>query len=188
MSCRTSADQRVALQNRWADIEPELIGRLAGLAGEEQATLFLLIARGKSLFGPAPLECHRSIAECVRPLVGRAALPPALENRLTAFSASLLPSDESGFLRVKSCIRSFAEIPRTGSGFMLRPETLNHLEEACPDVVAKLPGYKRRQPSAKKSSVWIIMRKVRCSTYGPDIHKLLDKAVFETFLFIRLAE
>jgi hypothetical protein len=182
-----SVEQWAAFQQRWANLEPELIGQLARLSGEDRNTLFLLIARAKSLFEAAPLACDRSIAEGVRPLTERAALPPALAKKLAAFSASLLPPEQSGFLRVKSCIRTFAEIPRTGSHYELRPETLNQLEDACPQVVSKLPGYQRRDRSKKRSPVWIMMRPVLCSTYGPEIHALLDKTVFAKFVFIRPA-
>jgi hypothetical protein len=182
------AAKRARLQKAWTSIEPDLAGQLPGVTGEDRANLFLLIARAKSLFEEAPLECHRSIDQCVQPLVGHGVLPPALENKLTAFSAFLLPSREIGFLHVKSCIRCFADIPRRGRGYRLKPETLNSLEDECRAVVEKLPGYEYHPRPKKKTSVWMMSTSDEASsTHSPEIHKLIDKTVFETFRFLRLA-
>ncbi len=171
-------------QNTWSEIEPELVKELQSVAGDNRSTLFLLVARAKSLFEGAPLECRRSIAECVQPLVEHGALSPALEKKITAFSASLVPPSQIGFLRLKSYIRSFSDIPSRGSSYRLKPETLASLEDACPEVMKTLPGY--QPPPAKKSGMWALDDGPR-STYGPEIHKLIDKTVFETFVFIRKA-
>jgi hypothetical protein len=127
-------DKLADFQRAWNAIEPELMTHLPRLAGEDQARLFLLIARAKSLFERAPLECRRSIDECLGPLSAHGALPPAILKRISEFSESVLPPDQIGFLRLKSIIGSFVSIPATGSGCHLKDETLDALERACPEV------------------------------------------------------
>ena len=184
-------DKLAQFQKDWDAIEPELVEQLPRLAGEDRDHLFYLIARAKSLFRSAPLECRRSIAQCLAPLAEHDALPPATLKKTADFSNALLPPARIGFLRLKSQIRSFADIPATGSGYRLKAETLDGLEEACPEVVRSLPGYKppppRRQRGGKFTSFDSIFTDGPRSTHGPDIHKLIDKTAFERFVFVRLA-
>jgi hypothetical protein len=169
------------LSEEWKALEPALVEQLPRLAGEQQLQLFLLIARGKSLFESKNLTCRLSIGQCVEPLVERASLPPMIMKRLTAFSASLLPPAQAGSLNLKSYVRRFADIPRTGSNYCLWPRVVDDLEEMCPETVTKLPGYKK---TPKRSSFMLLESHTR-SIHGPEIHKLFDKTVFGNFFFIR---
>lgn len=169
----------------WRNLESELFEQLPRLSGEDRSDLFLLIARARSLFESAPLECRRSIAQCVGPLVERRALPPGLQEKVIDFSDSLLPPTEIGFLQVKSFIRSFTDIPRYGSDYRLKPEILDTLEEERPDVVKALPGYEPPPPPGSRRRLPILRDEPR-STHGQLIHTLLDKTVFEKFTFISL--
>lgn len=183
---KTVASEKIAeLQGVWRHIEPELVRQLTHVHGEDTDHLFFLIARAKSLFASAPLECNRSIAQCLRPLVEHGALPPAMLKTLTELSESLVPSAQVGFLGLKTFIRTFVDIPRTGSGYRLKPETLNALEDTCPQVVQTLPGYEPPRPR-RGLSPFAFHHGPR-STHGTGIHKLIDKAAFAKFVFVRMA-
>jgi hypothetical protein len=132
------------------------------------------------------MECRRSIAQCLAPLAEHSALPAAILKKTTDFSHALLPPARIGFLRLKSQIRSFVDIPTTGSGYRFKPETLDDLETACPNVVQSLPGYKP-PPKSKRGMAYSMFANGPRSTHGPDIHRLIDKTAFERFVFIRLA-
>jgi hypothetical protein len=179
-----AADKRTTLQKAWQAIAPELIHHLQNVGGNDQLTLFLLIARGKSLFEAAPLECGMSIAQCVEPLFERAGLPLALQRKLSSFSASVAAAPTIGHLRLKSYIRSFVDIPQRGRGYRLTAATLDQLDDVCREVLKTLPGYEYRPPPSKKSISWLMHVGPR-SQHSPEIHKLIDKTVFETFCFIR---
>jgi hypothetical protein len=181
-----SAEQFGRFQKMWKRLEPELMTQLQRVTGADRSRLFLLIARAISLFEfkPKLLECGLSIAECVGPLVEHAALPPALLKQLAGFADAVVPTGETGFLRLKSYIRSFTDIPSRGSGYRLKDNTLDLLDRACPEVVRTLPDY--RPPPDKPGSPWAQYVSPH-SRYGDEIHKLIDKTVFEKFVFIRIA-
>jgi hypothetical protein len=182
------SDKLDLFQKEWDAIEPELIEQLPQLAGADRDHLFFLIARAKSLFRVTPIECRRSIAQCLAPLAEHGALPTAILKKTTDFSVALLPPDQIGFLRLKSQIRSFVEIPTTGSGYRLKPETLDDLEKACPNILQSLPGYQPSPtPKSRRGMMYSMFANGPRSTHGPDIHKLIDKTAFERFVFIHLA-
>ena len=182
-----SEQQLSRVRAMWKDVEPELITRLASLAAEQLTDLFLLIARAKSLLElkPGVLQCGRSIAECVNMLINHPLMSPAVQLKLDEFANAGIRKSESAFLRVKSYIWSLTDIPRRrGSAITLKDQTIDLMDDTCPDIMRTFPGY--RPQREKRGSVWTQYFGPR-SSYGKEIHMLIDKTVFERFVFIRMA-
>ncbi len=182
-----SGDRLERLQVMWKELETDLLRLLLTLPEDDRSNVFLLVARAKSLLEakPSHVRCSRSIADCVRPFADHAVLPRPLRLKLTEFSNAAMPKGDSDYLSLKSYIRSFTDVPsRGGNGFQLRAETINLMDETCPEVMRTLPGY--RPPSQKHGSPFLSLVGPR-SNYGKEIHALIDKTVFERFVFIRMA-
>jgi hypothetical protein len=182
---KNPGDKLVNSRAKWSSIEPELVAHVPRLSRENRNHLFLLIARGKSLFEGAPLDCQRSIDQCLAPLAQQRALPDAILQRVCRFSESLFPSDEIGFLRLKSLVGSLTHIPARGRQYRLKDETVEALERLCRDTLEKVfPGFK---PWAPKTTRSLVLRAGPRSNLGPEIHSLIDNTVFTKFVFVRLA-
>jgi hypothetical protein len=170
------------LRRNWSTLKPELVAHLPRLGEEDGEHLFLLIARAKSIFESPALECKRSIDQCLQPLVEHGALPKELEEKVVAFSESFLPKAEIDFLRLKSSIRTVVDISRNGSGYRLKPDTLDFLDDDSHDVVRKIPGYKPPPEGRARRSFLCCGPK---ATHGPEIHKLVDQTMFQEFVFVQ---
>ena len=182
-----AGDRREHLQATWKELEPGLMNLMLSMPAEHRTDVFLLIARAKSLLElkPTLLQCGRSIGECIRPLADRGILPPGLQAKLREFGNAVMPKGDTGFLSVKSYIHSLVDIPkRLRSAMTLKPETINLMDETCPEIMRTLPGYNPKRP--KPTSPFVSYFGPR-SKYSKEVKTLIDKTAFERFVFIRMA-
>ena len=123
----------------------------------------------------------------MRPLVEQKLLPPTLRQKLIDFSDAIVPVGETGFLSLKSYVRSFTDIPNRGGGYRLKSATIDLMDATCPEVMRKNSGV-QPPPSSKPKVVAFEMIFGPRSGYGKEVYGLIDKTVFERFVFIRMAE
>ena len=167
----------------WDGLAPTLVSLLPTFSRDEQSTLFLLIAKGKSICETRELECRRSFAELLPPCLAAGFLPPDVREQVSAFSRALVPPEEVGFLRVKSYVHSLAHVPRHGR-CTLQTETIEYLDNARPDIVRALPGYKPPPEPPLSGRRWSgTDAKPR---HSEQLHSLLDHSVFQKFQFLTI--
>jgi hypothetical protein len=79
------------------------------------------------------------------------------------------------------------DIPNAGRSYRLKKEAVKLLEDDCLDVLSKLPGYEPPPPPKKRRSFWLFDENGPQGKHSDKIHVLLDKTVFEAFVFVRVA-
>ena len=165
-------------------MSPKLVDLLPTLHPEQVTQLYLLIAKGKSLFETDELESRRSFAELLAPCIDSGLIPDPLEKEVRAFANALLSPHEAGFLRIKSFIHSLVDVARYGQ-CRLKKDTIAFLDRQRPDVIRALPGYRppdTTRPYGLGGRPGELNAK-HCET----VHRLLDHTAFHEFQFVRLS-
>ena len=167
-------EQRRVVQRQWQALEGDLVTLHAG---NRTNKLFHLIAKGKSLFTKSSLQDPNSFASYLQACDEAALLPPALSGRLFGFTESVLPPAQAEFLKFKSYIHAFANLPSRGP-FSLKNPTMEALYERRKPFVESLHGFEQpRHP----------MGYVLEPTHSDHLRYLFDNTVFQKFQFVRLA-
>lgn len=173
-------DKVQSLRQQWKVIEKTV--RHAFLETGDQSWLEL-ICRVRFLIGNSNLKpvngVSWSVAQLVNACLAQSPSNPGLADRLREFSNNVLPKEESESLKFKSLIHTFTEIPNRGD-CRLKYETCEELLKRRPDVVEQLSGY---QPRPKSN--WFNQSPPDVRRFGPEIHRLFDKKVFEEFQFLK---
>jgi hypothetical protein len=177
-------EELARFRQRWYALAPKLIALLPGREGEEGNRLFLLTAKGKSLFEELPIESRcSSFAQLLQPCLEAGLLPAPLDREMVALAEEFLPGTEAGFLSLKSHLHAMVHAHRHGR-CELRDETLDYLDRAYPEVVRSLPGYRPApadDPPADRFSFGSWRARAE---HSEQIHALIDHTVFQKFLFI----
>ena len=183
---RLSSKTMLKVQRRWIQLQPALIRCLPALTEEQQQPLFLLIAKGKSLFEKEEMGIRVSVAfrECGDSCAKAKCLPNALQDQINDLVRILLPAEESGPLRVKSYIHSFADVPRHRRP-RLKQDALEFLEEARGDIVRRLEGYEKPEPP---QDGWPRANREQSSRHSDLLTGMIDQSVFSRFRFIQPRE
>lgn len=167
------------LQAQWARLEPSLTNLLPSLDASARKPLLLLVAKGYSLFDTADMKLRRSFAELAKACLDANILPPDLRAQVVAIDKAILPSDEAGFLRLKSFVHSVADVPHYRR-CCLKKEVIEHLDAVRPDIVRSLPGYVAA-PEPSQGRRYIAMRDPK---HSEKLHLLINQTVFQNFRFI----
>jgi hypothetical protein len=170
------------LQQAWHNLASTLVSLLPGLPGDCQNLLFLLIAKGKSVFEMRGVECHASFAELLKPCLEAGLIPSNIATQVSEFSRALLPPEEAGFLRIKSYVHKLANVARHGR-CTLQPDTIEYLDSARPDIVRGLPGYE--PPLGPSNHRWI--HHDARPRHSQQLHSLIDHSIFQKFQFLTIA-
>jgi hypothetical protein len=167
---------------QWTDIEKAV--RHAFLETGDQPWLEL-ICRVRFLLGMSNLKpvngASWSVAQLVNACLAQSRSNQSLGDRLREFSNHVLPKEESESLKFKSLIHTFTEIPHRRE-CRLKYETCEELLKRRPEIVRQLSGF--REPPESR---WLRQFPREVKHYGPEIHKLFDKKVFEDFQFLKPA-
>ncbi len=177
--------QLESLRNSWSMLRPKLVALLPSLGDAESHDLFLLIAKGKSIFDTYELESRRSFSELLAPCLSCGSIPPPLDAEVSALSEAILPRQQAGFLRIKSYVHALSHVERHGR-CRLKDETVDFLDRSQPDVVHSLPGYEAppEQPKGRGRRSQLLWLQDQRATQSEQLHSLFDHSVFRKFQFI----
>jgi hypothetical protein len=174
---------RKTLRNSWLRVEPRLIELLPLSGRADRNVLFQLAVKGKSIFETGDLECRGSFAEHLQICTEHKLLPDPLASDLRILSDSMLAPTDAGHLRLKSYIHTFAAVPQH-RGCSLRKETVTYLDQSCPEVVRKLPGYVAPEVPVNRHNYMMGAREPK---HSQQLYGLFDQTVFQRFHFLQLA-
>jgi hypothetical protein len=173
-------DALESLQMVWRTIEPKLIERLGSLSLEARNTLFLCLAKGKSLFESMSIQSGKSFVELARECIGEQIVQGDSAEKLDSLCGQFLSVRTAGFLQLKSYVHAFANVPKHRR-CRLKDETLEQLYRVQPEVLEVLPGF---IPAPKHTSPFHFDRS--SPTHSDRVHSLLDQTVFQNFVFAKL--
>ena len=177
---RPNALRRLSAQ--WASLEPSLIALLPSLGAADRMNLFLMIAKGYSLFQTRAVESCRSFGELAGECLDAGIFPPPLREKVVAMDQAILPSDKAGFLRLKSFVHAVVDVPRHRR-CRLKKDAIEHLDQVCPHIVRELPGYEPPPTRPIDGRVrWMVDREPK---HSEQLHSLIDHSVFQKFRFLR---
>jgi hypothetical protein len=179
-----SPPELTLIRTAWHELMPRLVARLAKSDTNRANDLFLLIAKGKSVFDTKDIRCHKSFGDYAQRVIEQSDVPADLALQLANVSTLVLPPHEAGPLRVKSYIHALANVPRHRQ-CQLKNETIEHLDQSCPDLVRQLPGYEpAREPTVGVRRSLMMQREPR---HSDELHRIIDQTVFQKFQFISKA-
>jgi hypothetical protein len=175
----TDPDQVRRFSAKWARFEPAIRTCYAHSGCDE---LFLLLARGKQLFGPRFVRtkiAFRDLLDRCEPHLTR-----ELQDELRGFLAEFLPSNSAGALNLRSYVRSIAKDVPVHGHCELSDAAIDALYARCEDTISRLPGFQPPQPPAKLGRFWI--GDTNRPHHSPLIKKILDHSVFQRFRFLTI--
>jgi hypothetical protein len=172
------------LRQAWSRLEPHLMQRLSAVGTNSTESLFLLIGKGKELFYGRELTVGPAFTELARPFLEGLLLPISSQNELRELCEAFLAPAEAGFLELKSYVHAFADVPRYRRRCPLKRDTLNYFDEACPQIVQKLPGY---EPASTPPTMMFAFQTERRSRHSEQLERLFDQTVFQRFRFVQPA-
>jgi hypothetical protein len=177
---RPKALKRLTVQ--WASLEPLLVAVLPTLDAADRMRLFVLIAKGYSLFQTRKVESPCSFGELARECMDAGLLPPPIREQVAVMDQAVLPDDKAGFLRLKSFVHAVVDVPRHRR-CRLKTGAIEHLDKICPEVVHSLPGYKPKPPQPIGARFHFMFDSD--PKHSDQLHSLIDHTVFQRFRFIR---
>lgn len=171
------------LQRRWQEIEGTLKS-LFGQGSQPSDHLLRLICKGRYLFREADIEVHASFAATIRAVLEHQLVPESLASDLQKFQEEFLPRKGAGSLRLKSLIRTFADVPRHRQ-CKLKIATLKYLHGRERAFVEAMPGFRQKQGFEGN---WLNMEPSFLQfehAYSPDLVRIFDQTVFQRFHFLQ---
>lgn len=166
----------------WQRSESSLMQLFPRLQAAHQTQLLFLVTKGKSLFETREVNAKRGFTEYAQICLQSGFLSENLAGEVKTLAHSVLPSVETGPLRLKSFIHLGVDVPKRGR-CSLKTKLLEHLDKTCPDVVHALSGY---EPPPESRSRFMVRQPMGGAKQSDDLHHLIDHTVFAKYRFLIL--
>jgi len=171
----------------WMQLEPALLDELPKTGGDTQSTLLHLICKGRELFVPGEVSANGGFVDYAEALFKKNVISPALASRITTICGLVLPKDQEEHLGLKTKLYSFVNFGTRGTQTTLKPESLEHLNTHCPELLGKLEGYEAPARAPKDLRAHWLFDAPIPSAKCAELNKLIDTKVLHPFRFLRLA-
>jgi hypothetical protein len=167
------------LEGEWSLLEERLRPIYGSAPCDKAFPILSLICKGRSLFWSHDVSASGSLGGWIEATCAGGMLPEDLVVDLQDFQERFIPRGTAAFLKFKSIIHLFADVPRHGQ-CSLRTDTLQYLHDRRSAVVTPMATQKRGQfPTIYNPHPVEFV-------YESKLVHLFDQSVFQEFDFIHL--